>query len=499
MLKNSTQFCSSRLRPLTRIRACLFLILLVTVGGACADDFFEVRKVTVHKKAPRDERGVWNVNPKDKTDKAFIPCVEAAVWVAKPARSKDTFARAYFFGRDGKCFADPSTPSVAVHGKDSYAVPTIYSGDDTIFFEIPESLSASSDWRAVIVFGDKEGVAARGWPEASVFRFEFPEKDRLNRTRTVKRKAAVDPVIECVVSTTNPKHPKITLFLRLPNGVADGSQVHGVLAMCVLGNSSGEVRRKLQAEDPGAEMGVLARYADAHKLAILCWGAQTLWLPGASYDELERRTNRELDEAFDAVANAWERGVVELHAKYAIPRENFLLWGICGAAQWAHRLALRKPDYFLAAYVHMPSSFDRPTPEGANLLWLLTVGELDGGYERATRFFADCRSMGYPMIFKGIAGLGHAGSPIADQLGLALFDYALALKTQKIAWKAKWADRLNLPGGDLPEDWRGGFYHPEFFGDYLNQTMVPTQKKTLIPEVFRVPLPTRKLAEAWKQ
>lgn len=306
-------------------------------------------------------------------------------------------------------------------------------------------------------------------------------------------------IIEHVVKTTNPRHPRITLFLRLPEGVADGSQVKGVLAMCVLANSVGDIRRKLQGDNPSAEMGVLARFADKHKLAILCWGAQVLWRAGASYDELERQTNRELDQAFDVVANAWERGVVELHSKYGIPQENFLLWGICGSAQWAHRLALRKPHRFLAVYIHIPSSFDRPTPEAANVLWLLTTGELDGGYERGSRFFTDCRNMGYPIIYKAIMALGHAGSPVADNLGLALFDYALSVKDQKIAGEEYRNDPLRSPVGSPPPDWREGFFNPEFLGDYLNQTMVPVDERALVPEEFRVPLPNKKLADAWNQ
>jgi hypothetical protein len=267
--------------------------------------------------------------------------------------------------------------------------------------------------------------------------------------------------------------------------------------MCVLANNVEEIRRKLQGENPGVEMGALARFADARKLAIICWGSRLLWRPGASYDELERRANNELDESFDVVANAWERGIADFHATNGIPDRDFLLWGICGSAQWAHRLALRKPHRFLAAYVHMPSSFDRPTPGAANMFWLLTVGELDGGYERGTRFFQDCRSMGYPMIFKGIMGLGHAGSPIADGLGLALFDYALSMKGRKVAFEEWQRDSLKFPTGVAPDDWRRGFADPEYYGDLLNQTMVPAKDRVRIPEEFRVPLPTRGLAEAW--
>jgi hypothetical protein len=304
-------------------------------------------------------------------------------------------------------------------------------------------------------------------------------------------------VIEHRVATNNPKHPQITLFLRLPNGVERGEDVGGVIALCVLAASVDEIRGKLENENPGDEMGRLGKYADRRGLAILCWGARVLWRAGASYDELERHTNRELDKAFDAVANAWERGVVELNEAHGVPTENFLLWGSCGAAQWAHRLALRKPHRFLAIYAHMPSSFDEPTPEAANMLWLLTVGELDSGYERGARFFRDCRDRGYPIIFKGIMGLGHAGSPIADDLGMAVFDHALSRRNQKQACdehrKAQWRSEQS------PTDWRAGFFTPLFVGDYMNQRVVPASEAESVPSEFRVPLPDETIALKWNR
>lgn len=60
-------------------------------------------------------------------------------------------------------------------------------------------------------------------------------------------------------------------------------------------------------------------------------------------------------------------------------------------------------------------------------------------------------------------------------------------------------DPLRSPVGEPPSDWREGFFNPEFLGDYLNQTMVPVDEMALVPEEFRVPLPNKKLADAWNQ
>lgn len=243
----------------------------------------------------------------------------------------------------------------------------------------------------------------------------------------------------------------------------------------------------------------LVKLADRHQLAILAWGSRRLWDPKLSFDEQSRKANREMDETFDDVARAWEKGVDKLSKQFGFPSNEFLLTGMSGAAQYACRLALRKPERFLAVHVHIPSSFDKPTPEASKVLWLLTTGEKEGGYPSATRFFNECKGLGYPMIFKGIPGLGHAGSRIADQLGLEFFEYALSIKESHEKLTANRSASLLQQSVGLPEPWPDSFKKPAAIGDILNQDTFPANEADFVPQNFRVALPTASITAAWKQ
>jgi hypothetical protein len=160
--------------------------------------------------------------------------------------------------------------------------------------------------------------------------------------------------------------------------------------------------------------------------------------------------------------------------EYGIPSNGYLLWGISGSAQYACRLALRKPEYFLAIHAHIPSSFDKPTPDGRRILWCLTTGELEAGHKRSLRFYQQCRALGYPIIYKAIVGLGHAGSPIADNIGREFFEYALSVRDQRIAFDSSLNNPLSqfqLAQADdgMVKPWLSSFCNPPYVGDAVNQ------------------------------
>lgn len=487
-----------------------FLAALFCFFGAEAlgDSFFAIDRVQMHEKPPRDKTGLygksisaagWNEGG---IEERFVPNLEVTVKTKARTRAGETFARAYFFDGGKRLTATVKTPSSAQRStKDYFAMPVFFEKGvrESLFFPIPTKVLADGKWSAVIVFGDEQEATARVYPAGSLAAYDFPDRELVQRKGMglVERKAAMDPVIEHVVKTGNPKQPQITLFLRPPVGTTEGGEVKGVLAMCLLANNVDEIRRKLQGLGEGQEMKGLIGFAEKHKLAILCWGSTQLWDPRKNTDEQTRAVNREMDNSFDDVARAWERGVLELASKYGIPERNFMLSGTSGAAQWAHRLALRKPAYFLAVHVHIPSSFDEPTPEANKVLWLLTTGELEGGYERAKRFYAHCRELGYPIVFKAIMGIGHSGSPIADKLGLEFFEYALSIREQRAEFDKQQNDAFALFEKSADGPWPEGFRNPPFYGDMVNQECFPADKVDMIPVPFRVPLPTKAVAGAW--
>ncbi|PTX98234.1 hypothetical protein DB345_05205 [Spartobacteria bacterium LR76] len=483
-------------------------ILLFVSPESQADDFFGVRNIKPLLSPPKNRYGVWS-DAKQADKKVFTPCVEVEVCTGEKTRSASTSLKIYFFDESGGIVGGPVSPSAAdrtdtkTGKKQRYVVPVFYEKGiwETVYFSIPSELQGKK-WKAVAVFGDQKGASAAAYPSDALFSLNYPEKELVQSQvgSKIARKPAMDPVIERVFPTGNPDQPKITLFLRPPDGITDASEIKGVLAACVLARNPDDIKRRLQALEPSQEVGGLMRFADQHKLAILCWGAQVLWNPAKNYDEIELRKAFKLDRAFDQVARAWERGVQQFHEEYGIPDRNFFLWGFCAAGQWAHRLAMRKPDYFLAVYIHIPSSFDKPTPEAAKILWLLTAGELDGGYKNSISFYQECRAAGYSIIFKPIVGLGHAGSPISNDLGLKFFEYAMSVKgerqklDEKIAKAQSESSKLTVT-----EPWLAQFKEPPFYGDYLNQQAFESKDVDLIPATFRVPLPSKEIMEAWNK
>jgi hypothetical protein len=108
------------------------------------------------------------------------------------------------------------------------------------------------------------------------------------------------------------------------------------------------------------------------------------------------------------------------------------------------------------------------------------------------------------MIYKAIPGLGHAGSPIADDIGIKFFDYALSVKNKRVAYDADLNNPLiqfqmaQTDGSDI-KPWLDSFQVPAFVGDVVNQGMVPYEQRASVPQGFQVPLPTKEIAEAWNQ
>jgi predicted esterase len=423
--------------------------------------------------------------------------LEVTVRAGERTRAAAVYAKVYYYDRGKALLAAAEKPAPVPRGpaKKPHAMPVFFEKNkaETLVFPIPENVLAAQDWRAVAVFGDALAAAAMVSPSGMAGQYGFPERPQVDRPARVRREAVTDPVVEHVVKTGNARQPQLTLFMRPPIGMTDMAEADGVLAVCLLADSVDGVRRQLQrAEDKDDVSGIL-RYAEKRKLVILGWGSRGLWNPGKNWDELGERAAERLDDTFDDVAAAWARGVDQLARRYGMPDREFLLWGFSGAAQYAKRLALRKPQYFLAAHVHIPSSFDRPTAGAARVLWCLTTGENESGYGRSLRFLSECRAMGYPILYKAVPGLGHQGHPVTDRLGTAFFDYALGLREEK-----REGEETPPPRNRPARPWPASFREPPFVGDAVNQQVFRADEAAAqIPEAFRVSIPTKPLADAW--
>ncbi|MFA5343218.1 MAG: hypothetical protein WC381_04560 [Kiritimatiellia bacterium] len=471
-------------------------------------DFFTIRSVKFVSKPPRQGFALYQeVAKPDKTKaQVFLPFLEVVVQTKERTRADTLYARAYYYDKTRKLIEKTDKPSPGGRrAKQPYSMPVFFnkSKAETLYFAVPTNVLATQDWQVVVVFGDKQAAAADVYPHSLAALFDFPERLQVDKPERVEREAVIDPVVEYVVKTHNEKQPQITLFVRPPVGMTDISEADGVLAMCLLAGNVGEIKRRLQELESKDDVGSILRFANQHKLVILCWGSRSLWNPRASWDEQSKQINKQMNETFDDVAKAWAKGVEELSRKYGMPDKNFLLWGISGSAQYAARLALRQPQFFLAIHIHVPSSFDQPTPKANQVLWCLTTGECESGYQRSLRFVSACRELGYPIIYKAIPGLGHAGHPLTEKLGLDFFEYALSVREEKSQFEAEmsnptsnikreWLKQPNRP-------WPESFRNPAFVGDVVNQDIFRFERADMVPASFRIMLPTRELADTWNR
>jgi len=495
----------------------ILIAALLGVTQTMAGEFYSVEKIQYLKKEPKKGGAVFKESFKlDKDGKptkekefTFIPCLAVRVSVEGQVKADTTFAKAYFYDSAGQLIDKVEKPSAVDRGaRNMYATPVFYkkSEKEIVFFALPEKVQKfSGEWIALVVFGDTQGVGGETMPSGKLIdTYDFPEKELyLKRNERVVRKSTMDPVVEYVIKTKVPEQPQITLFLRPPIGMTDASEAKGVLAMCVIAGSVEEIKRRLQGIESGQEMSSLLKFAEKHKLIILCWGSKGVREPGSTWDEMDKETNKKQEETFDDLADKWAQGVETLVRKYGIPNKNFLLSGSSDSAQYALRLALRKPEYFLGVHCHIPNGFDLPRPESNRVLWCLTTGELDFCYERSIRFYMKAREMGYPIIYKAIIGLGHSGHHLSENLSIQFFEWCLTMKEQKELYEASLLDEFGNPIpkdiGEPPKPWPEKFQNPPFYGDIVNQEMFPADKRDMVPRGFQVPLPTKELAEAWNK
>lgn len=283
------------------------------------------------------------------------------------------------------------------------------------------------------------------------------------------------PVVTHRVHTRSSRQPRLTLFLQKD----EKKTVKGVLSVCLLANKPEDVKWRLLNTSSRNEIGRVVAFARTNSLAVIAWGSSKgLWNPRLNWNQLNRQTMKALDREFDHVANAWDNAMSYFVNTYKLPREGYLLWGFSGAAQYAQRLALRKPGVFRAVHIHVSSSYDLPVPEGRKILWCVTTGENENGYQRSLSFLKEAKRIGYPIIYKAYPGLGHSGCHAAELLGLECF--RLALKHPNADW------------GDLLSE-------SLYWGDAVNQTIWIKDDRDIISPSRRVALPSQTIKRLWGQ
>ena len=290
-------------------------------------------------------------------------------------------------------------------------------------------------------------------------------------------------LVEHAVKTKLKNYEQLTLFLLPP----EGGKINGVLCLSLLAKDPEEVRAQLQGKSERRSPKRALLFAAQRNLAVVAWGAHRLWDPSRNWDELSRAEAKKADADFDLVANAWDAGINYFVKNHGLPPSGYLMMGSSGAAQYAQRLALRRPERFLAVHAHIASSFDVPVKKGASLLWCVTTGENELGYARSRKFFRAARDLYYPIVYKAYPGLGHEGNAKVTALGFACFDYALK--------EYERATKLNGGKPTMP-DWADIFSSSPSVADIFNQAVYSKFDYLCVPVEFRMLLP-EPLLEAW--
>jgi len=236
--------------------------------------------------------------------------------------------------------------------------------------------------------------------------------------------------------------PTLKMFLRLPDGLPPDREALDLRARIETSEDDREppagvlVYLTWKTEPASlvqiatSERSDLVAWAREHRLAIVVFDVHKHWRTHWSYDRLDRSELRKQDNDFDLLTKAFRRGMDEFTRRHQLPEDGYLLYGISGGAHWGHRLAMRLPERFLAAHVHVANSYDKPERRANEVIWLVTTGDMDSGAAAARRFYDDAYALGYPIVFKMGRALGHSDRSDIRELGLRFFDHVLALESE---------------------------------------------------------------------
>lgn len=290
---------------------------------------------------------------------------------------------------------------------------------------------------------------------------------------------------------------RMILFVRMPKDLPEGEAPAGVLALAVYSDEAKAVKALLSRPSSANK---LYQFADRHRLIVVSWPTATIYNNSQSFTENSKTIDRG-DDAFGLSMKSWDREMEMVCSRLKIPYRDVLIYGLSRGAQWAHRFALRMPEKFLAVHAHVNSSYEEPQKEAKSCLWLITTGNQEHGYPASKIFYAKCKELGFPIVYKSQANLGHSGSPQIDELGLRFFEYAWQLKLERDGIKAREdADPMSpktIPRVGFPASMLKPFFEAPYVGDLLNQDVYPAAKAGEIRAVLKVPIPTREMAEAW--
>ena len=292
--------------------------------------------------------------------------------------------------------------------------------------------------------------------------------------------------------------PVMTFYVRYPKGLSPKDKVDGVFAYVTYLTEKKNLEAWVKRSSKEDENFL---FADQHKLAVVTWTTATEYSIAESFND-DTSDERDPYNSMEACFRTWKIGMDRLCRDYGLPESGYLMYGYSRGAQWAHRIALRCPERFLALHIHINSSFEEPTANASHCLWLVTTGELEHGNKAARIFFHKAQALNYPILLRIYPGKAHEVFPEEVTLGLNFFGYVLQLRDQQVKLAAaKQADRASDETDNQPfvldDSLLGDFRKPPFYGDMLNGDVYPATQGSILPNSQKVGIPSLDIAKSW--
>ena len=322
----------------------------------------------------------------------------------------------------------------------------------------------------------------------------FPSSDMLGIWKTLRQDTIPVPlpiIAKRIFKTKIAEVPELKLFVRMPSSLMKGQVAKGVICFCTWQQEDTTLINRLKSTED-----TLINFADRNSMAMITWNTASMLPEGVNISNITQEIEDKLQTKFSEFGEEWRAAIKKVCHEFKLQDKDMLLHGVSRGAVFAHQISMRYPQQFLAVHTHIGKHYNETLPkEAKNTFWLVTTGEVDGGYQDSFELYSKLKKIGAPTLFKAGENLGHSSRRDIEELGVAFFTYALNLRTHCENEKLK-----NRTHKDTPVSlFQNAVAAPPWFGDFINQQAYQKGNPELdaIPVEQRVPLPTEDIAKAW--
>jgi len=261
--------------------------------------------------------------------------------------------------------------------------------------------------------------------------------------------AEAQSIGQFIIKTTSDSDPTVAFDYWVGQGTSASSQV---LLLVPGYNGSGARMLTPQWES----------FAAKNHLVLLAPTFRT------SPEELQIRHGYYYPDQWSGVTT--EKALLELGRREKVSADKILIFGFSAGAHFAHRFALWKPSRVKAFVAYSAAWWDSPTEQLAHVPALIMCGEDDPRYEATLQFMVKGQLLGLPWVWRSYRGTGHEMIPSVQKMAEVFLGHYAAGEP------------------DVP-----------FYGDVQTYQYVTPDRMESIPEQVRVRLPSKTIAEQWRQ